>query len=199
MLKYPKQSEKVKLVFLFITVGNRPYCFALFNSIFPTDRAPQHYRRDGYNIILENQMGYIQKIFLINIFIRIFHYIKQLSACPFLLAPLTCAGTVHSKGKAIAHVLFIPVTWMFVPQISYLEEDEEKNVRTSLASAVEYIMPYLSCTIKKTNLVILRKLKYTMMHLLLAREKSENLTTSLTILFQSMSLQKQADCANTFL
>lgn len=58
-------------------------------------------------------MGYIQKIFLMNIFIRIFHYIKEISAC--LLAPLTCAGTIHSKGKAIAHVLFIPVTWMFVP------------------------------------------------------------------------------------
>lgn len=145
MLKYPKQSEKVKLVFLFITVGNRPYCFALFNSIFPTDRAPRHYRREGYNIILENQMGYIQKIFLINIFIRIFHYIKQLSACPFLLAPLTCAGTLHSKGKAIAHVLFIPVTWMFVPQISYLEEDEEKKCQylTCFCSRIHHAISQL--------------------------------------------------------
>lgn len=38
-----------------------------------------------------------------------------------------------------------------------------------------------------------------MMHLFLAMKKSENLTTSLTILLPSMSLQKQADSANTFL
>lgn len=69
----------------------------------------------GYNIILENQMGSIQNIFLPYIFIGIFHYIKQLPVCLFHLAPLTSAGTIHSKGKAIAHVPVIPVTWMFAP------------------------------------------------------------------------------------
>lgn len=38
-----------------------------------------------------------------------------------------------------------------------------------------------------------------MMDLLLAREKSENLTTSLTILLQRTNLQEQADSANTSL
>lgn len=38
-----------------------------------------------------------------------------------------------------------------------------------------------------------------MMDLLLAREKSENLTTSLTILLQRANLQEQADSANAFL
>lgn len=101
MLKHPKQTEKIELVFLFITAGNRPYFFTVFNSIFPTDGDPQHYRRESYNT-LENQMAYIQKIFLINIFIRIFHYIKWFSACTFLLVSLTCAGIIHSKGNATA-------------------------------------------------------------------------------------------------
>lgn len=76
---------------------------------------------------------------------------------------------------------------------------KKKNASTSLDSAVEYFMPYLSCTIKKTNSVIHRKPEYSMMHLLLVIEKSENLTTSLTVLLQSMSLQKQAESATNFL
>lgn len=56
-----------------------------------------------------------RKIFMTDILIRIFHYIKQLSTCLFLLDPVTCTGTICWKSKVISHLLFIPLTWMFAP------------------------------------------------------------------------------------
>lgn len=106
-------QKRWNLFSLFITEGKRPFCFALLSIIFPIDTAPPHCRLQY--CLREEKMGSIQKIFLPNVFIGIFHYIKQLPVCLFHLPPLTCAGTIHSKGKATAHVPFISVTWMFVP------------------------------------------------------------------------------------
>lgn len=144
-------------------------------------------------------MGYIQKIFMIHVFIRIFHCTKQLSVCLFLLTPLTCAATIHSKGKAITHVLFIAVTWMFVPQISYLEKDKEKKCQyvTCFCSRIHHAISQLHN--KKDKFSHSRETQVHYDTSAFGNGKTENLTTSLTILFQTMSLQKEVSSGNTFL
>lgn len=109
----PKVLRKDETYFFFLLLKKKSltvllYLILSFQLIEPLCTA-------GWNIILENQMRSIQKTFLPNVFIGIFHYIKQLPVILFHLSPLTCAGIIHWKGQAIAHVSFIPVTWMFVP------------------------------------------------------------------------------------
>lgn len=120
----PKGLRKVETCFFFLLLKEKGLTISLY--LILSFQLTEPLCTAGYNIILENEMGSIQNIFLPNIFIGIFHYIKQLAVCLFCLASLTYAGTIHSKGKAIAHVPFTPVTWMFVPYISYLEENKEK-------------------------------------------------------------------------
>lgn len=57
MLNTRSCQEKVKSVFRLIAAGNRPYSFALFNGMFPTDGVTQYYGRKGCNVISENLMG----------------------------------------------------------------------------------------------------------------------------------------------
>lgn len=109
----PEVLRKLETCFLFLLLKEKGLTVLLYLILSFQLREPLC--TAGYNIILANKMGSIKSIFLPNIFIGTFHHIKQLPVCLFCLASLTCAGTIHSKGKAIAHGPFIDVTWMFVP------------------------------------------------------------------------------------
>lgn len=193
----PKVLRKVQTCFFFSFLKEKGLTDLLYLILsFQLTEPLPHCRLQYY---LREPDEIHSKYIFPNIFIGIFLYIKQLPVCLFHLAPLNCAGTIHSKGKAIAHAPFILWHGCLYHRSAIWRRIKKKSAGTSLASAVKYVTPYLSCTIKKTNLVILRKLRCAMMHLLLAREESENLTTSLAILLQRTNLQEQADSANTFL